>query len=152
VETEFDVVTDLGHSLCNNLERSLTASSRPISYDGSEGPLPGKLWSAIDDTFRAMHGSSDTGFVPHDQLVRIINEESVGIELAEIEQSIRKHMQPWRRTRSRQAIEDESRIICHGLTSPASSPDVRDQDGQASRCLRRILATLILIERPATIR
>jgi hypothetical protein len=155
LETELDVITDLGDNVYyefSKLEQSWTDSSRPISYDGSDGPLPGRLYSAIEDTCHAVNDSTKTGFVPKEQLVRIMSEESIVNELEKIERSFRKRIQFWKSTRSRRTIEEEAEIICNGFFVNSSSSGTRSQDGQTSKCFRKILAILLLIERPGTIR
>jgi hypothetical protein len=138
-DAEPSVVTDLGEYLYETsnfvLERTATALSHPVRYDGSEGLLQDRLFKEIDETRKAMSlvDRENTGFVPRLQQVRIMTESMVAEELSRIEKS----------------FEKDASTICGYL---AQHRDLRGSHEHMDKSFRKVFATLLLIERPGEIR
>ncbi|KAI8951209.1 hypothetical protein F4801DRAFT_578749 [Xylaria longipes] len=126
-----------------------TGLSRIVTYNGSNGPLPDQLWGAIDATAQAITGDLKAGFIPEEQLVRILNEIAISHELAKIERSLIKRMKFWRTARSAEDIKRDADVICG---RPSSSIVSDGNDRETPRCFRKIFAILLLVERPGAIR
>ena len=154
-ETGPSVVTDLGEYLYETsnltLERTTTSLSRPISYDGSDGLLQERLSEAIEATRRTMVlvAPEKKGFVPRQQQVRIMNESWVAEELSRVEKSFRKRIQFWNSMLHPRRIEEDASAICASL---ARHPDLMGNHEQRGKSFRKVFATLLLIDRPGTIR
>ncbi|KAM7205422.1 kinase-like domain containing protein, partial [Naviculisporaceae sp. PSN 640] len=138
------VISDLGNQLRYTLRRK--TESIPLSYDTSRS---GALEQAIIRNWVAS-AASKLEFFPEGQISRIVNEDAVKAELRELQNSLGKRI----------------RNLALGLGPPIGLEEERlDQDaaricGASAACgldakpksFRKILAILLLIDRPSRIR
>ncbi|KAK3331410.1 hypothetical protein B0H66DRAFT_636270 [Apodospora peruviana] len=137
------VIIDLGSDLRCTLRR--TTDSIPLSFDASRH---GDLEDAITRHIIASAASTKT-FLPEGQIVKLINEESVKLELKEFQRSMGKRILnralglgiPSRLSDTE--LDDEAARLCGNRPS---APDMNHKS------YRKILAILLLIDRPSRIR
>lgn len=132
------------------LEQTETTLSRFITYNASKGPLPKQLLDAIKQTRHRLTDISDPGFLPRDKLQEIMNNQVIKDVLINIDHSFRRRIKIWKKNPPR-TIEQEVEMICaDNLDDLASSPTPNTDT--VKKPYRKILAILVLIERPGTIR
>jgi hypothetical protein len=144
-ESETTVVTDHGdyYYEMNKLEQTLTSLSRFIPVEGSVGPLAEQLWQAIDDTYQRKTDTESRNFLPNNELLRIINKDSIMDILTKIDKSFKRRVKFWKKGPAR-TVEEEAQIICANLSLGKAKP--------GRKSFRKIFAILILIERPGAIK
>lgn len=126
-----------------------TTLSRFVTYDGDNGVASNQLNEAIYKTSQARTHRKQNGFVPGKELEQILNENTVLQELNKIEQSVFKRIKFWRKTRSSQELQQETKVIC-GI--PFATSLDHSQDYISFDRYRKIFAILLLINRPGAIR
>lgn len=128
--------------------------SIPLSYDGSDGKLHGQLFHSLCVLKEAFNGK---GFIPKQQLLKLVNESAVEHELIRYEASLRKRHKIWRlpstaAPATADEIKAEARKICGPFKQVESSEKVKDEHQPEQKSYQKILAILLLIEQPSKIR
>ncbi|SPQ24629.1 87674b28-6914-427c-8240-07f8f05b0d98 [Thermothielavioides terrestris] len=150
------VITDLGEHLSNLYK--LRTNSYPESFDCAPGGLGSQVLRAI-----CRPDMNKAGFLPKGQLQRIINCDAVKKELMKHEASLRKRVPvcDLRPSPSLEDLEDDARKIC-GRGEPSwpvynrvgSTPTTPrfPRHMRSDQRFQKIMAILLLIERPSRIR
>ncbi|KAI1164598.1 kinase-like domain-containing protein [Nemania serpens] len=126
-----------------------TTLSRFVTYDGDNGAASNRLNDAIYKTSQARTHRRQDGFVPEKELEQILNENAILQELIKIEQSVFKRIKFWRKTRSSQELQQETKVICG---EPLATSLDHSRDCITFDRYRKIFAILLLISRPGAIR